>query len=139
MKVHVAGPLKQELQALDPALEGLFVAKFFEWKSGDEFNHYWFSNEKLGDDGFLYHAHLIPQNVPESRSVWDYFWGRPRERHRRRSDRYILYARNSLGDFLIVGIIDDPGAHLLWEKQNKHHLDSYVAAAENFVVFGVIL
>lgn len=136
MQVHVAGPLKRELNALGPQAEALFVTRFTQWVTGDEFQHYWFCHKVRGDDGYLYHVHLLPQKQQHKRDRWDYLWARPRQRHDRTSDRYLLYAQNAAGDYLLIEILDDPGAHLLWKPQYKQTLDDYIIVAENFVIFG---
>lgn len=110
----------------------MLVAQFTAWAGGDEFQQYWFSNKKIGDDRYLYHVHLIPQNEPDKRQKWDSLRKKPRQRHRRRSDRYLLYSANGRGDYLLVDILDDPGAHLLWTPGYKQTLQDYATVAENF-------
>ena len=138
MTVHVAGPLKRELNALGPKAESTLVAKFTEWVAGDEFEHYWFCNRKLGDDRYLYHVHLIPQNEKNKRATWDELWKKPRRHHERRSDRYLLYAVNGRGDYLLIELLDDPGAHKLWEREYRGTLQDYITVAENYVMFGEV-
>jgi hypothetical protein len=138
MQVRVTAPLKAQLQAAHPAAEATLVKKFTEWKSGPPNGHYWFSREVRGDDGHLYHAHLIPQNVVQDRVQWDALWsGRPRRPWLRRSDRYLLYADSGkLYGYLLIAVLDDPGAHTLWTPSAKVMRESFEIVAENFVYFG---
>lgn len=138
MTVHVAGPLKRELNGIGPQAEATLVAKFTQWVAGDEFGHYWFCNRKLGDDKYLYHVHLIPENEKNKRATWDDLWKKPRRRHERRSDRYLLYAENGRGDYLLIELLDDPGAHKLWEREYRGTLQDYITVAENYVLFGEV-
>ena len=62
MQVRVAAPLKAQLAAVSPTAEALLVQKFTEWKSAGADGPYWFARDVRGDDGSLYHVHLVPNN-----------------------------------------------------------------------------
>jgi len=71
MDVHITSQLKAQLLTVGLHAAPLLIQKFVEWKSGHEDGHYWFSQNKLGDDGRLFHVHLIPNNEPKARSLSD--------------------------------------------------------------------
>jgi len=133
MKVHVTSQLSAQLLAVSQHAESVLVRKFIEWKSGLEDGHYWFSQNKLGDDGLLFHVHLIPKNEPAARREWDRFWrGPPVRPWRRRSDRYLLYADGKRHGYLLIALLEDPGAHDLWLPLNRNLLQDFVVVADNF-------
>lgn len=137
MQVRVAAPLKAQLLAADPAAEAILVQKFTEWKSGHPDGHYWFSRDVRGDDGNLYHVHLIPKNVPQERAEWDALWAK-RRAWQRRSDRYLLYADGGRHGYLLIALIEDPGAHTLWTAAQRATREALEIVAENFVYFGQV-
>lgn len=62
-----------------------------------------------------------------------------RGRGRRTSDRYLLYAYGGHREgYLLISVIDDPGAHELWAPQNKARRQALEEIAEAFCVFGTI-
>jgi hypothetical protein len=113
----------------------LLQAKFTEWKSSEPDEHYWFSREVIGDFGLL-HVHMIPQNEPERRKQWESDWKNYRKR---RSDRYLIFANGGprLG-YLLIDLIEDPGAHLLWERSQKSKLSALERLADNFIHGGLV-
>jgi len=139
MKVHVTSQLQAQLMAVGPHAQSLLIQKFVEWKNGPEDGHYWFSQNKLGDDGRLFHVHLIPSNESEARQQWDRLWRRPPVRPwRRRSDRYLLYADGKRHGYLLIALLEDPDAHNLWLTANKKILQNFVVVADNFDFNGSI-
>lgn len=139
MQVHVAAPLKAQLQAASAGAEAELVQKFTEWKSGDPDDHYWFSKDVRGDDGNLYHVHLVPNNVQADRKAWNVLWSqKPRRPWLRRSDRYLLYANGGRHGFLLIALLEDPGAHQLWERASQKDREDFEIVAENFVYFGQV-
>lgn len=137
MQVDVASALRQQLQAQSSSAESILKAKFIEWKSQPGQDHYWFSRDVLGDDKHLRHVHLIPNNVQPDRVAWDGFWSK-NQSSRRRSDRYLLYADRGMGRYLLISLIEDPGAHALWEKSHTATRKAFEVVAENFVTFGQV-
>ncbi|MGB4584776.1 MAG: type II toxin-antitoxin system YafO family toxin [Rhodoferax sp.] len=133
MKVHVTSQLSAHLLAVSQHAESVLVRKFTEWKSGPDDGHYWFSQNKRGDDGLLFHVHLIPNNEPAARKEWDRLWrGPPVRPWRRRSDRYLLYADGKRHGYLLIALLEDPGAHDLWQPLNRKMLEDFVVVADNF-------
>jgi hypothetical protein len=133
MKVHVTSQLGAQLLAVSRNAESVLVGKFTEWKSGLEDGHYWFSQNKLGDDGLLFHVHLIPNNEVVARQVWNRLWrGPPKRPWKRRSDRYLLYADGKRHGYLLIALLEDPGAHELWLPSNRKLLQDFVVVADNF-------
>lgn len=137
--VRVASKLKTQLQSVGPNAEQLLVGKFLEWKSSPE-DHYWFSKDVRGDDGYLFHVHLVPSNDPAARAKWDRLWSvHPKRPWSRRSDRYLLYADAGVTHgCLLIALIEDPGAHTLWSPAQRALREQFEIVAENFCVFGVI-
>ena len=113
LKVQLASQLITALISTGQS-PALLQAKFAEWKSSEPDEHYWFSREVIGDFGLL-HVHMIPQNETERRKQCESDWKNYRKR---RSDRYLIFANGGprLG-YLLIDLIEDPGAHLLWEHE----------------------
>lgn len=139
MQVDVASALRQQLQAQSSSAESILKAKFIEWKSQPGQDHYWFSRDVLGDDKHLRHVHLVPNNVQTDRETWNDLWSKgPKQAWQRRSDRYLLYADRGMGRYLLISLIEDPGAHALWEKSHTATRKAFEVVAENFVIFGQV-
>ncbi|MDD2811747.1 type II toxin-antitoxin system YafO family toxin [Rhodoferax sp.] len=133
MKVHVTSQLSVQLLAVSQNAEALLVDEFIAWKNGPEDGHYWFSQNKLGDDGHLFHVHLIPNNNATARREWNRLWrGPPVRPWKRRSDRYLLYADGKQHGYILIALLEDPGAHDLWLPKNKSLLQDFVIVADNF-------
>lgn len=134
LKVQLASQLITALTASGQDPEEL-KSNFTEWKSGEPEEHYWFSRDVKGDLG-LFHAHLIPRNDLEKRSQWDSDWG---DYRKRRSDRYLLYANGGLRyGYLLIDVIEDPGAHDLWTSAQRRRLSNFETIADNFTYFGQV-
>lgn len=109
--------------------------EFASYKLGNEFDHQWFCHDVGADPGkYLRHVHFIP-TAPQSEAQWlsDF-----EDRHRyknRTSDRYVLYACDPRHGYLIIDILDDPGAHDLWKARHTH-LPKYELAATDFCTYG---
>jgi Toxin YafO, type II toxin-antitoxin system len=73
-------------------------------------------------------------NVQDDLARWNHNW---RYHRKRTSDRYILYANGGISHgFLLIAIINDPGAHALWNEQNRAVLALMEGIAEQFCIFG---
>jgi len=121
----------------DPLEPQLLIEVFREWKSGDEDGSYFFSRDSRPINGkYLHHAHMIPANMQDELAKWDNNW----RRHRKRtSDRYILYADGGVSyGFLLIALIDDPGAHKLWNPERRGEVEILEKVAENFANFGLL-
>lgn len=139
MTVHVTSALKAQLKAVSPTAEATLIQKFTEWKAGPPDEHYWFSNDKLGDDGKLRHVHMLPRAKSPDRVKWDAIWAKtPWRPWTRRSDRYLLYADGGRHGHLLIAILEDPGAHLLWTHAHKKQLADFETVADNFDYNGTV-
>lgn len=119
-------------RGLDP--ESLRKA-FSDYKQGDESAHKLFCHDVGSDPGcYLRHVHFIPTDSDSQKDWLEMFKDR-HKRKRRTSDRYVLYASDASYGFLLIDILDDPGAHNLW-KQRRTKLAGYEKVASEFCTFG---
>lgn len=134
--VRIASELAAEIQAdgLDPQD---LISDFQDWKAGQPDDSYIFGWDVLGiGSTYLYHAHMVPLNVKADLVTWDNAWSL---RGRRTSDRYLFYADGGAREgFLLVAVIDDPGAHLIWQAAYKSMRDELEHIAEQFCVYGIV-
>lgn len=92
-----------------------FIEVFAEYKSGPPLGDLLFGK----DEGYhapkvdgvplvLRHVHMIPQDDVEEVRQWreNYKYGRQKT-----SDRALVYVTNAKGDHLLMGILEEPGAH----------------------------
>lgn len=136
MIVQITSDLKEQLLAenLDSAQ---LILDFTEWKSGAEDDHYFFGRDGLGRGSkFLAHVHMVPLFVPADADNWDKCW---QHRWPRKSDRYLFYVDGgrSFG-FLLITIINDPGAHKVWGPAYKKYRSDLEHIADEFFHFGKI-
>jgi len=75
-------------------------------------------------------------NVAKAKNAWDEAWSRY---GKRTSDRYLFYTYGGarLG-WLLLDLIDDPGAHLVWTLEYRAYRHTLEAWAEAFSDFGVL-
>lgn len=135
-QVRLTSRLRTQLSigALDP--EAL-IREFSDWKDSESVEHYSFAKDGLNRNSkLLYHVHMVPLNVAEALDAWDYCW----ERYRKRtSDRYLFYTNGGpTYGYLLIALIDDPGAHLIWAFDNRATRSQWEAIADNFFHFGTI-
>lgn len=134
MSVWILGALFDTLadRALDPEL----LRKSFEnFKAGDEFQHVLFCHDRGADPGcYLSHVHFIPTDQAEQ-AKWLSEYNNRHRRKLRTSDRYVLYAQSSTFGILLIDILDDPGAHSLWENR-RTKLAGYEKTASDFCTHG---
>ena len=134
--VHVGSALREKLGIIPGAADAL-ATEFAIWKSGHEDDHYDFGKDGLGiRSKVLYHVHMVPKNVVEAEEAWDKAW----ERYgKRTSDRYLFYAYGGprLG-WLLLDVIDDPGAHLAWEDEFREYRQQLETWAQAFTDFGTL-
>jgi hypothetical protein len=133
-QVRVASALRDKLAIIPGAVDAL-VEEFAAWKSSGEDDHYDFGKDGLGlGTKVLFHVHMVPLNVPEDHERWDKAW----KRHgRRTSDRYLFHAFGGarLG-WLLLDIVDDPGAHKVWDPEHRAVRAQLEAWAEAFTATG---
>jgi len=136
-RVRITPQLVAQLQAngRDP---GQLLSDFEAWKAGREDDSYIFGHDSLGiGSKYLYHTHMVPLNDQVALDLWDKVW--ERGRGRRTSDRYLLYAYGGPREgYLLIAVIDDPGAHELWAPKNNGQRAALEEVAEDFCVFGSI-
>jgi len=134
LPVHVLAQTYIEFQSrgLDPEL---IREEFEKYKSGAEFDHEWFCHD-VGSNPreYLRHVHFIPSDLA-AEAQWLADFADPHRKARRTSDRYVLYAWDPRHGYLIIDILDDPGAHTLWKQRHKK-LPNYELAATNFCTYG---
>ena len=109
------------------------ITDFQDWKSGHPDDHYLFGHDVRGiGSAYLLHAHMAPLTITADKVTWDAAWQKCRKRT---SDRYVFYADGgSREGYLLVAVIDDPGAHAIW--QNAVAVSDFEQVAEDFCVFG---
>lgn len=137
LRVRLTRRLQSQLRACN--LDPLQIAKdFADWKCGHPDDHYLFGHDCLGiGSRHLRHVHMVPLNDEQALRRWNHAW--ERGRGRRTSDRYLLYADGSPREgFLLIAVIDDPGAHELWSASNAARRSSLEQVAEDFCVFGIV-
>ena len=79
---------------------------------------------------------MVPANMQDDLAKWDRNWCSYRKRT---SDRYILYADGGMSyGFLLIALIEDPGAHELWNPDRRGEVNVLEAVAENFSNFGTL-
>ena len=119
-------------RGIDPEI---LRGKFSEYKAGDEHRHFWFCHDigpNLGDE--LRHVHMFPSQRSDL-DRWTEKYNSRGLRKTRTSDRYLLYAHEERHGYLIIDVLDDPGAHDLW-KQRRTNLKGYEQTAWEFAVNG---
>lgn len=109
---------------------------FSDWKDGLEDDSYFFGKDALNiKSSVLRHVHMVPLFVPEDQQRWDHAWAHHRKRT---SDRYLFYADGGLASgFLLIALLDDPGAHGIWASQYRTVLMAWDAVADAFIHFGL--
>ncbi|WNO03979.1 hypothetical protein [Rhodoferax mekongensis] len=136
VKVAITNALRGQMQAwgLDPAE---LIEDFTTWKSGPEDDHFTFGSNALGRGSkLLHHVHMVPLFVPEAYDQWLVNWENYRPRT---SDRYLFYVDGGLAyGYLLIAIINDPGAHAVWQPQYAQYRKDLESIADDFFHFGII-
>lgn len=135
LKVHISSALRAAF-AERPELLAEIANEFGRWQSRPDTSHYWFGRVSKDNEG-LQHAHMIPANVKASREQWDLQW-KLRRPWRRRSDRYVLFAHGGHRGVLLIWILDDPGAHEIWNTRHLSLVKRFQSIASNFIHLGVV-
>ena len=105
--------------------------------SGREDDSYFFSRNSAPANGkFLSHVHMVPVNLPEALELWNTNW----QRHSRRvSDRYLFYADGGPSNgFLLIAMVDEPGAHEIWNPGRRSEIKTLEEVADRFYHFGEV-
>lgn len=138
MTVFVSSQLSSVLAAISPSVQAALVSEFTRWKGlSDEFASETFCNSKC--ESLLHHVHMRPSPGAPEEEAWNRFWRNKHLRHKRRSNRYLLYAEHidALGrkDYLLIAILNEdppPGAHGLWTSAMRSTLRTLQGIAEDF-------
>ena len=133
-RVRLTSQLDSQLQLAGNDPNDL-IADFQDWKTGAPDNSYTFGEDLLGiGSSYLYHAHMVPVTVAADLTRWSKAWS---QRKKRTSDRYLFYANGGMREgYLLIALIDDPGAHAIW--QNQTALQDLEQVADDFCVYGLV-
>lgn len=130
-RVRFTSSLKAKLDASSAQVAATIKAEFLQWKANPQVDHPFF-----GKDGFnrgstkVRHVHLRPTIVKKERE-WDVKFT---DQRKRTSDRYLFYVDGGFSQgYLLIDIIDDPGAHKIWDAANKQVRLDYEACAQRFI------
>jgi len=79
---------------------------------------------------------MVPLFVESDLAKWDRAW--QLHQARRTSDRYLFYADGGAHKgFLLIDILNDPGAHDIWKPAYRQMLNAWEGIAEQFIFFGI--
>ncbi|MDQ1922150.1 hypothetical protein [Massilia pseudoviolaceinigra] len=87
------------------------------------------------------HAHMVPVNDADKLALWKKTWAKNRKHNSNQhqlSDRYLIYADGGRYGYLIIDIINDPGAHKVWTAKFTAVRDMWEEIASDFVCLGKI-
>lgn len=88
---------------------------------------------------YVRHAHMIPINDANNLALWKKIHAKNQKYNRHQhqlSDRYLIYANGGRYGYLIMDIINDPGAHQIWASRFKAVRDRWEEIASDFVCLG---
>ena len=117
----------------------IFQQEFAKWKHYGENSSYTFAHDKGDPPRYLRHAHLAPEGEGERLLEWKIHWDNPKWRHLRKSDRGIFYAHARQQEYILIGLLEDPGAHEIWKKHGRPLRLKWEDHAEQFCVFNKIV
>ena len=147
MTTAYTNALRQQFERQE-ALE-LFVTEFSQWKAAGEAGEY--LSYLFGKDsayaklppgmitGQLRHVHLVPVLDKETLAAWDKAHHRG---SRKVSDRALVYAEDTRGNFLLLFILTEPDAHAIAEMRTSEHktlMRQFVQIAETWAFGGEII
>jgi Toxin YafO, type II toxin-antitoxin system len=144
--VAAATPLKAQLspwltQAF--AAEGVdaqrFMDRFVQWKQAGEDESYFFGKDALNlRSKLIRHVHMVPLASPQALAAWDTNWQR---RRKRVSDRFLFYVDGARHGYLLLYIVNDPGAHDFLNSANpasRAVRQAMQKMADQFYHFGIV-
>lgn len=127
----------------------LFVAKFAQWKAAGEAGEY--SAYLFGKDGAyarlpagmvtgqLRHVHLVPILDKEALAAWNKAHAKG---SRKVSNRALVYAEDTQGNFLLLFILEEPDAHVIAQMGTAEHktlMRQFIQIAEIWAFRGEII
>lgn len=116
-----------------------FMDRFLQWKQDGEDESYFFGKDALNLHSTLVrHVHMVPLSSPDSLTAWDTNWKR---RRKRVSDRFLFYADGGSHGYLLLYIVNDPGAHAFLnsaEPASQAVRAALQAMADQFYHFGIV-
>ena len=126
-----------------------FAADFDNWKASfpaGEYAAYAFGKDGAyskpkvnGKANTLMHVHLAPRKDPVARALWDEAW---RLRRRKVSDHVLVYVHDQRHGYLLIYILDEPGAHAIAtmeERQDAFLMCQFAAVADRFIQTGEVI
>lgn len=85
---------------------------------------------------YLRHVHIVPLNDKEALARWNRNY---ENGDGNRSDRYLFYVNGGAAfGYMLLAVINDPGAHNIWAPENKDLLAEFERLAEDFYYNGVV-
>lgn len=125
MAIYHSQHLADSAKAANLSLHHL-SQQFERWalaSSDDKNKWYWFGRFApysepviLGRTDVLMHVHLYPVSIPDDLAIWNKIWNR---KGTKVSDRALVYAGNDAGDFLLIHVFNEPGAHEIARKEQR--------------------
>lgn len=79
---------------------------------------------------------------PGAHDLWMKLWRRKRPASWRNSDNALVYVGDDAGNFLLIAILDAPGAHVIAKMktpENKATTEGFAAVAEAFRFDGSVI
>ncbi len=117
LKAQLSPRLHRELLSFGITAPQVFIERFLEWKDGGEDSSYFFGKDALNRSSkWLRHVHMVPIASPDTLEQWNNNWQKYRAR---RSDRYLFYSDGGSFGYLLLGIVNDPGAHQFLSEPNQ--------------------
>ena len=137
MDVRLTGNLESSLNANDGLTPQALISYFAEWKQSPATEDYFFGKDAFNrGSSVLRHVHLPPKSSADEIARWQTCW---RRRRNRTSDRHLFYVDRGLGRYLLIFIVDDPGAHEFLANptsEQKALLTEFERIANDFYYFG---
>ncbi len=132
-------PWLQEAFATESIDAQHFIGLFLQWKQDGEDESYFFGKDALNlQSSLVRHVHMVPLSTPDALAAWDTNW----QRHRKRvSDRFLFYVDGGIHGYLLLYIVNDPGAHEFLSKKdaaNQLVRSAIEAMADEFYHFGTV-
>jgi Toxin YafO, type II toxin-antitoxin system len=139
MDVRLTGILESSLNRHDGLTPQALINYFSEWKQSPTTEDYYFGKDAFNRGSkVLRHVHLPPKSSSDGIARWQTCW---RQQRNRTSDRHLFYVDRGLDRYLLIFIVDDPGAHELLAHptpEQKALLTEFERIASEFYYFGKV-